>query len=510
MTVFAGLMLGMLLAALDQTIVGTAMPRIVANLGGLALYSWIFSSYMLTSTAVVPVFGKLSDIYGRRWFYILGLTIFLIGSALSGAAQTMEQLIMFRGLQGIGAGASMPIGMAIIGDIFPPRERGKFQGLLAAVWGTASVVGPTAGGFIVDNWNWRWVFYVNIPVGLLALLVMFLSLHDRRDEAVKRSVDYWGAATLIAAITTMLLVTIWGGNEYAWSSPFILTLGGASLVLWALFAVVEMRAEEPIIPFSLFRNSVFSVSILAAFLTGIAMFGMVMFIPLFVQAVIGATATDSGLILTPLMLALVASSALAGQIISRTGRYRYVALVGIGVMAIGGYLLSLMDVNTTEDVVVRYMIVAGMGLGATMPVFVIAVQNCVDRARLGIATSSLQFFRGIGGTVGVTALGTLMASSLHGEMQARLSLLPKEAASAIAQGGFDDLYSPQSLMAPGGTDGMPPVLLEMLKGALSNAIHEIFVVALIITVLAFVSCLFLKEIPLRRNWEHSPGGGRDN
>ncbi|MBI4317302.1 MAG: MFS transporter [Chloroflexi bacterium] len=496
--IMGGLMLGMLLSALDQTIVGTAMPRIIMNLGGMALYSWVFSAYMLTATATVPVVGKLSDLYGRRWFYVGGLGIFMLGSVLCGAAQTMEQLIVFRGLQGIGAGAVMPLTIAIIGDIVAPSERGKLQGLMGTVFAFASVVGPMAGGLIVDNWNWRWVFYVNLPVGLLSLLVMLLVLHDIKDGIDARSIDYLGVMALVPAITTMLLVTIWGGKDYAWDSLPIIGLGVVSLLLWLLFVYVEMRAKEPIIPFSLFRNSVFTVSSVAVFLTGIGMFGAIMFIPLFVQGVIGTSATDSGMVLTPMMLSFVGSSVVAGQIMSRTGKYRHIALVALGIVSFAFYLLAGMGVETSNEVAVRNVVVLGLGMGALMPLFNLAVQNAVEHRVMGIATSCIQFFRGVGATVGVTVMGALMASRVDGGMRLGLAGLPAEVTANLSMSELRAMLSPEATLARGGTVDLPQAVVEIAKAVLAGALHDVFYVGLVVAVLALGVCLFLKEIPLKR------------
>lgn len=515
--VIAGIMLGMLLGALDQTIVGTAMPKIIALLGGMNLYAWVFTAYMLTSTTSVPIMGKLSDLYGRKPFYIGGIIVFMLGSALSGAAQTMTQLIIFRGLQGLGAGTMMSNSMAIVGDLFPPAERGKWQGVMGAVFGLSSVIGPTLGGFITDNLNWRWVFYVNLPVGLLAVAVLFVALPNFKNQ-VKRSIDYLGVATLVAAVVPMLLAFVWGGEDYAWTSPVIIGLLAFSAASWAVFVAAERRAAEPILPLTLFKNSIFSVSAAVVFLTGIGMFGAITFIPLFVQGVIGASATNSGMILTPMMLSMIVSSTLAGQLISRLGRYRNISLVGIAVMALGMLLLSTMGVHTSNAVVVLNMIVLGLGLGVTMPIYVIAVQNSVSRDQLGVVTSSIQFFRSIGGTIGVAIMGSFLTSRLSSNI---LASLPAQVRQMVPPDRLGELANPKMFMNPQATAQMQSKLsgpmaelfrqiMDAVRLALAVSLHDIFLAGFVIIVLSFGVNLMLKEVPLRKSHRPVPGEAQEN
>jgi EmrB/QacA subfamily drug resistance transporter len=409
--ILPGLLLGMLLAALDQTIVGTAMPRVIAELQGLEHYAWVFTAYMLTSTVTVPLYGKLSDLYGRRTFFLFGMIVFLIGSALSGMAQSMTQLIFFRALQGIGGGALFPIAIAIVGDLFPPAERGKWQGLFAAVFGFSAIIGPSLGGWITDNWGWRWVFYVNMPVGALALLTTGLTM-PKLASGRQHRIDYLGAALLVSGVTPLLLAFSWAGTEYPWSSPPIIGLFGASALFLVLFVAAELRAPEPILDLRLFGNRIFTPTLLAAFLIAIGMFGTILYLPLFVQAVLGRTATNSGAVLTPMMLGFVFSSIVGGQILSRTGRYKILAIGTVAVAVIGMFLLSRMDVTTTSTTVVRNMIILGLGIGTTMSLFTIIVQNAFPAQRLGEVTSALTFFRSIGGTVGAAILGTVMTKPI--------------------------------------------------------------------------------------------------
>src|SRR6266480_2514206 len=387
-SILIGVMLGMLLASLDQTIVGTALPRIVADLGGLEHYAWVVTAYLLASTVTVPIYGKLSDIYGRRVFFIGGMIIFLIGSALAGTSQNMTQLIIYRGIQGLGAGGMMPIALAIIGDIFPPSERGKWQGLFVAVFGFSSIVGPTLGGWITDNWGWRWVFYVNMPVGVIAILTagfVLPKLVNRR----KHIIDYLGVVTLVAGTVPLLLAFSWAGTQYAWGSWQIISLFSFSVVMLITFFLVEMRATEPIISPQLFKNSIFTVSTIAMFLVSAGMFGAILYLPLFVQGVLGNTATDSGLVLTPLMLGFMFSSIVGGQLLSRTGRYKILAMIGFTIAAIGMFILSRMTPTTTQGEVVRNMLVTGLGIGVMMSLFTIVVQNALTYRQLGEVTASL-------------------------------------------------------------------------------------------------------------------------
>ena len=373
-SILIGVILGMLLAALDQTIVGTALPHIVASLGGLDHYAWVVTAYLLASTVSIPIWGKLSDIYGRRTFFILGMVIFLVGSALAGTSQNMTQLIIYRGVQGLGAGAMMPIAMAIIGDLFPPAERGKWQGLIVAVFGLASIVGPTLGGWITDNWGWRWVFYVNMPVGIIAILTagfVMPKLVTRRQHII----DYLGVVTLVAGTVPLLLAFSWAGTQYNWGSWQIISLFAFSIVMLIIFVLVEMRAVEPIISPQLFKNSIFTTSTIAMVLVSAGMFGAILYLPLFVQGVLGNSATDSGLVLTPLMLGFMFSSIVGGQLLSRTGRYKILAMIGFTIAAIGMFMLSRMTPDTSQGEVVRNMLVTGLGIGVMMSLFTIVVQN---------------------------------------------------------------------------------------------------------------------------------------
>ena len=508
-SILLGVILGMLLAALDQTIVGTALPRIVANLGGLDHYAWVVTAYLLASTVSIPIWGKLSDIYGRRTFFILGMVIFLIGSALAGTSQNMTQLIIYRGIQGVGAGAMMPIAMAIIGDIFPPAERGKWQGLIVAVFGLASIVGPTLGGWITDNWGWRWVFYVNMPVGIIAILTAGFVLPKFVNKR-KHIIDYLGAITLVAGTVPLLLAFSWAGTQYAWGSWQIISLFIFSVVMLVSFFLIEMRAAEPIISPQLFKNSIFTTSTIAMFLVSAGLFGAILYLPLFVQGVLGESATNSGIVLTPLMLGFMFSSIVGGQLLSRTGRYKILAMGGFVVAAVGMFLLSRMTPATSQGEVVRNMLVTGLGIGVMMSLFTIVVQNAFPYRQLGEVTASLTFFRSIGSTMGVAVMGTIMTNGFQNALQ---SNIPATVKRIVPADRLAQLENPQLLLAPDfvakiqhGFAAMGPQgliifrqLIEAIQKSLSTAITNVFFLGFIIMVLGFVTVLFLREIPLRKS-----------
>jgi EmrB/QacA subfamily drug resistance transporter len=483
--VFSGLMLGMLLAALDQTIVSTALPTIVGELGGLSHLSWVVTAYLLASTASTPLYGKLGDLYGRKGVFQAAIVIFLVGSALSGLSQNMAELIAFRALQGLGAGGLMASALAIVGDVVAPRERGRYQGYMGGVFAFASVAGPLAGGFFTDHISWRWVFYVNLPVGALALVVtsIVLNLPFRR---VQRRIDWLGAGLIAAAVTCVLLVTVWGGDQYAWGSPQILGLAAAGVVLLAAFAWQEQRAEEPILPPHLFRNSVFRVSLALMFLVAVSLFGALVYLPLFQQLATGASATNSGLLLLPLMAGIVTTSIISGQLITRTGRYKWSPLLGTMLMTIGLFLLSRMTIATTRLTSGLFMLVLGLGLGGLMQVSVLATQNAVDRRDLGTATSAVGFFRNLGGAVGTAAFGAVFTN--------RLAHYLPQYLPAGTLGRFD-LKALQA--SPSAIHRLPAALQDGIAQSFAHAIHWVFLSAGPVAALAFVVALFLKELPLR-------------
>src|SRR5712691_3315792 len=411
----AGVLMVMLLASLDQTIVGTALPRVIADLHGFAQYTWVSTAYLLTTTVMVPIYGKLSDLLGRKPIFLFAVVVFLIGSALSGASQSMTQLILFRAFQGIGAGGLTAIAIVVVGDLFTPRERAKWQGVTGAVFGLSSIIGPAVGGWLTDYASWRWVFYVNLPVGIIALLVLIFLMPTLRGSVKQISIDYVGAALLILGTVPLLLGFSWAGSQYDWQSPQIIGLFiGAVVALTAFIIyeiVLERRGGQPIIEPSLFKNRIFTVSAIITVISGIALFGSIFFIPLFVQGVIGTSATNSGVILTPLMITAIGGSILSGQLVARLGKYKWIAIVGIAVSAVGGLvLLLLMNINATNTDVVISMLVLGLGMGFGMSLYTLIVQNALPQ-KIGQGSSALTFFRQIGGTIGLAAMGSVLTSA---------------------------------------------------------------------------------------------------
>jgi EmrB/QacA subfamily drug resistance transporter len=470
LAIYSALMVVLLLAALDQTIVATALPHIVSDLGGLSSYSWVFTAYMLATTVTVPLYGKLGDIYGRRPLFIASISIFLLGSALCGLSQNMVELVGFRALQGLGAGGLFPLALATIANIVPPRDRGRYQGLIGATFAASSIGGPAIGGLIVDNTTWRWIFYVNLPIGGIALAVVALTLPKRAPRKEHR-LDLTGAALLAAGTAALLLGLVWGGRQYAWSSGHVIGALAASAVLLLAFAVAERRAEEPILPFELLRRGNVAAGVVCMGLVGMVMFGTITYVPLFVQGVIGTSATSSGVVLTPFMLGAVAMSFLSGQWVSRTGRYRLNALVGPVVLGAGMLLLWRMGVSTTNAEAARNMVVAGVGLGLMMQIFVLIVQNGVPASAMGSATALTQFSRSIGSTLGVTIMGVIVNQGL-----------PKTARSEqIAH-------------------RLPPAL----RSDLARALHPAFVASACVCALVLViAALGIREVPLRKGFEEA-------
>ena len=504
-------MLGMLLGSLDQTIVGTAMPKIVNDLNGFQRYSWVITAYLVASTAMMPIFGKISDIFGRKWLYMLGIATFLLGSMLSGLSQSMEQLIAFRAIQGLGAGMMTPIAMAIIGDIFPPAERGKYQGLIGAVFGLAVIVGPQLGGFITDNIGWRWVFYVNLPVAILAFTVVFLVFPSHTALHKRHSIDWLGSVALIGSVVPLLMALSLGStnpdnsNSYAWTSPQIVGLFALAIVFGGAFLFIQSRAAEPTIPLGLFRNRIFNVSMIIVFLTSMGMFGAVLYIPLFVQDVLMQSATNSGLVLTPMMIGVILVSIISGYLMSRTGHYKILAIVGTFGVLIGLYLLSTMTVSTDNGTLVRFMIVLGLGLGTSMALFTIVVQNAFPVDRLGVVTASLAFFRSIGGAVGVAVLGSAMNNRFASEFQTGLQSLPVALRQSLAaasptqlmNAGDSDLRAQMGAQAAGAVE-------SVRAAAIAPGIAEIFLIGAGLVAVAFVASFFLREIPLRKTRHDVP------
>ncbi|MFD4022544.1 MFS transporter [Streptomyces sp. NPDC058576] len=485
--VFLGLMLTLLLAALDQMIVATALPRIVGELRGLEKMSWAVTAYLLASTIVLPLYGKLGDLFGRKGVFQFAIVVFIIGSALAGWSRTMDELIAFRAIQGVGGGGLMIGVQAIIADIVPARERGRYMGLIGAVFGLASVAGPLLGGFFTDHASWRWCFYINVPFGLVTLAVIAVVLKLPRP-AVRPRLDVLGAVLLAVASTCLVLVTSWGGTEYAWGSRTILGLAAGAVVTTALFVVAEHRAAEPIIPLRLFRDSVFNVTGLVGAVVGIALFGAASYLPTYLQMVDGVSATESGLLMLPMMMGIVGGSIASGQLITRTGRYRIYPIVGSAVSVVGMGLLSLLEADTSALAYSFYQAVLGLGIGLVMSVLVLAVQNSVRPSDLGTATSANNYFRQIGGSVGAAIFGTLFAGRLSDALGVRL---PTGA----------ELPAPESI-TPEIVHAMEPALRDAYIQAYVDAMPRIFLYLVPVLVLGLILAFFLKEKPLVSH--HSP------
>ena len=482
--IFGALVLVILLAALDQTIVATALPTIVGDLGGLSHLSWVVTAYLLASTVTGPVYGKLGDLYGRKTVLQVAIVIFLVGSALCGVAQNMTELISFRGLQGLGAGGLLVTTIAVVGDIIPPRDRGRYQGIFGAVFGVATVIGPLLGGFFVDNLSWRWIFYVNLPVGAVALFVIGAVFHAP-SERVHHVIDYLGAGLLAASLSLIVLFTSLDGSTYAWGSAPIVIMAVLGAVLLVLFLFAEQRAVEPILPLELFRNRIFAVTSAIGFIIGLALFGSVTYLPLFLQIVRGKSPTDSGLQLTPMMGGLLITSIASGQLISRFGRYRPFPIVGTAVMTVGMFLLSRLNIHTSTLDTSLYMVVLGLGLGMVMQVLVIAVQNAVDYRHMGVATSGSVLFRQIGGSVGIAIFGAIFINRLHANL-----------AKALPRGA----HVPGS-PTPAIVRRLPSQVHEKYITAFAASLHPVFVVATAFAAFSFLLTWLLQEVPLRKTTE---------
>jgi EmrB/QacA subfamily drug resistance transporter len=478
--IFAALMLVLLLASLDQTIVSTALPTIVGDLGGLAHLSWVVTAYLLAATIAGPLYGKLGDLYGRKTVLQVAIVIFLIGSVLCGISQSMFELIAFRTLQGLGAGGLMVVTLAVIGDVIAPSERGKYQGYFGGVFGVSTVIGPLLGGFFVDNLSWRWIFYVNLPVGAAALVMIALAFHPHTIRQ-RHAMDYLGALFLAGTLASIVLFTSLGGTTWSWGSPEIVGLIVASVILLPLFLLVEHRASEPIMPLSLFRNHTFSVTSGVGFIVGFALFGAITYLPLYLQVTKGSSPTKSGLQLLPLMGGVLVTSITSGQLISRFGRYRMFPIIGTGVMTIAMGLLSLLHAGTSVGFAALYAAVLGLGLGMVMQVLVLAVQNSVDPAVMGVATSGSTLFRQVGGSIGVALFGTIFANRVRVELAHRL---PAGA------------HVPKTIN-PAGIKRLPPRTHEAFAQAFSAALHPVFVTAAAVSLVAFGLSWLLREQPLR-------------
>jgi EmrB/QacA subfamily drug resistance transporter len=478
--IFGALILVVLLGSLDQTIVATALPTIVGDLGGLTHLSWVVTAYLLASTITGPLYGKFGDLYGRKSTLQVAIVIFLVGSALCGIAQNMPELISFRALQGLGAGGLLTTTIAVVGDIIPPRDRGKYQGLFGAVFGVSTIIGPLLGGFFVDNLSWRWIFYVNLPIGAVALFVIAAVFHTR-TERVEHAVDYLGAALLAGSLTCIVLFTSLGGTTFKWRSPEIAVLIALGVIQLVLFVFAEQRAAEPILPLELFRNRIFTVCAGIGFIIGLALFGSVTYLPLFLQIVKERSPTSSGLQLTPMMAGLLVTSIVSGRLISKFGRYKPFPVVGTAVATIGMVLLSRLDLHSTTAYTSAAMVVLGLGLGAVMQVLVLAVQNAVDYRNMGVATAGSLLFRQVGGSIGIAAFGAIFSNRLHGELASQLppgTHIPTTVSPALIR-------------------RLPPAAHDAYVHAVASALHPVFVVASAIAGVSFLLTWLLREVPLR-------------
>ncbi|KDE46351.1 MDR family MFS transporter [Geobacillus sp. CAMR5420] len=502
----AGLIIAMLFAALDGTIVGTAMPRIVGELHGLGIMTWLTTAYMLTSTTVVPIAGKLADLLGRRIVYVSGLVIFMAGSALCGMANDMTELIVYRGIQGLGGGIMMPMAMIVIGDVFTGKERAKWQGVFGGLYGLASVLGPQIGGFIVDHLNWRWVFYINLPVGILATVLIAMGISKYKAEGPVKF-DIAGMATLTAGVVSLLLGLTFGGDRYPWGSWQIVSLFAAAVVFFALFVWAEKRAEEPIIPLRLFRNRTFTLLNGIGFFMSVGMFGAIMFVPFFMQGIVGVSATQSGTIMTPMMITMIIGSVLGGRLVYRIG-VKPQLIIGMAVMASAFGLLGTMDVETSKWTATMYMIILGLGTGLVMPILTLALQESFPKSELGVVTSSSQFFRSIGGTFGMTVLGAIMnhrsSALLDERLMPKLEALPAQAKGLVdrfagmihddPQGLYSVLLSPEAMAK------IPALLRDMfvpvLKQSLVDSLQAVFWFGLVFIAVGLLLVFGLKRIAL--------------
>ncbi|MDH5229064.1 MAG: MFS transporter [Gammaproteobacteria bacterium] len=508
LSIMFAIMAAMLFAALNQTIISTALPHMISDLGGIEYFSWIFTAYILAASVPAVVVGRLSDIYGRRPFILAGIAIFIFASVLCGLASGIIELIIYRIIQGVGGGIIMATSFTAVGDLFSPRERGRWQGFLGTSFGVASVFGPTLGGYIVDHWHWKWVFWVFIPVGIVAF-VLIMILFPSVPQKTKQKIDYTGALLLSLCVIPLLLAATWAGQQYAWASWEIIGLLASAVIALMLFIFVERRASHPILPLQLFSNSVFSLSNVIVFVIGASMFGSLLYVPLYLQGVLGLSATVSGSMLMPMTLSLVAASILGGQSITRSGRYKNLAFFGLAVTAVGMYLLSTMNQETQLSVVFAYVMIVGLGLGIGMPVFNLSIQNAVDHGDLGVATATGQLFRQLGGTLGVALMGTVMAHTMHQQLEKNLENdFDSKQLSSLPRQVLDHMEEPQLLINPGQlaevslalSPDMQTLLQQLIfamREALNSGLSNVFISGSIAMSFAVFLVLFLREIPLR-------------
>ena len=501
----AGIMLALLLASLDQTIVGTALPRIVAQLNGLDRYSWLITGYLVASTVVVPIAGKMGDLFGRKPFLLAGMIGFVAASALCGVSQDMNQLIVFRIIQGLFGGMLFASAFTVLADIFPPTQRARMQGLFGAVFGLSSIIGPVVGGYITDNFGWRWVFYVNLPIGILGALVVLGFLPFVRTHASWRDIDVWGSAALAAGLIP-LLVALSVAKDQGWTSFEVVGLSLVAAVLLVGFYLIERRVKEPIVPFHLFKNRTFAVSMIVGFFSALGMFGMIIFVPLETQGVLGVSVTNSGLLLTPMMLGLIVASTLTGQIMVRIKHYHYLGTIGAALMMVGTYMVAQTTPSTSQAWLTLSIVIVGAGLGVTFPLYIQAVQSALPTRYLGVGTSQIQFWRNIGGTISSAVLGSLLVQRLPGAINEQVAKLNLPAGfrmpAAASSGNPNALFDPAAIAAAKAK--LPPQVIPLfdqvmhaIREALAVSLHDLFLVAVVLIGLALIATFFMPDVPLR-------------
>ncbi|MBS7531267.1 MFS transporter [Hazenella sp. IB182353] len=507
-TIMIAIMSAMFFAAINMTIVGTALPKIIAQIGGMDYFDWVFTIYMLTATITAMLVGKLSDIYGRKIFILIGISIFMVGAFLSGTSSTIYQLILFRGIQGFGSGMIMSSALTTVGDLFSPRERGRWQGLMGGVFGLSSLFGPTLGGYLVDNYDWHWIFWIFLPIGFIAFALIWKLYPNHVRTGEKEPIDYLGSLVLSIMIISLLLGFTWAGNRYEWLSVEIIGLFSITVLSFITFIWIESKVKSPVLPLHLFRNSIFTVANIAGALMSVGMFGTIMYMPFYVQGVLGQSATTSGLVEMVMTISMVAASVTVGTLISKTGKYKIFALIGFTLMGTGIFLNSMLEVNSSLTQAISQLVLTGIGLGMTMPVFNVAIQNAVDHKYLGVATSTMQTFRQIGGTIGVAILGTIMGILMEDQlMEERAATTAPTPSSEMSQ-TLGQLQDPQALMNPDQLESIRATLpaeftplfdqiLLTLREALNYAINGVFLVGASAILLALIVAFFIKEIPLR-------------
>ncbi|WP_124726967.1 MDR family MFS transporter [Staphylospora marina] len=503
--IMMAIMASMLFAALNQTIIGNIMPIIISKLNGMDYFQWVFTIYMLTSSVTAILAGKLSDIFGRKPLLLIGLCIFILGSFLCGTSKDIIQLIIWRGLQGLGGGVIMSTAFAAVGDLFPPRQRGRWQGIMSGIFGFSSIIGPTIGGYIVDHFDWHWCFWIFLPFGIVAWVLIWKLFPGIRNTE-EGSVDIAGSVLLTSVIVPILLAFSWAGKEYAWDSAMILGLFGAAALSLVLFLLVERKAASPVLPLGMFKNSVFTLSNVVNFLTGMGMFGTIMYAPFFIQGVMGKSATASSLLTMPLTLGMVIASIFAGQWMTRTGKYKRMAIIGLFVMAAGMFLLTRLPVDAENLEVILPLTVVGLGLGTSFPVFTLTVQNAVEHRHLGVATSAVQLFRQLGGTIGVSVMGYIMGSSMQSQLQEKMAhLSANRSAGAIQTPAIQD---PNVLMNHAELEKIreslpePAVqlfdkMIQLFKEAMAASLHDVFLIGCFLVLAATVLSFLVREVPLK-------------